>query len=330
MAWRWCVVGVLVAGCGPSVAIEAFCDEEARIVCEGRQRCGVVSAAVDCSRVFAPLDCLYWSREGLAAKTRRYDATAAGACLAELRAGWDCDTGYSGWFSRWSEAPCNGVVAGFTKAGEACGACEAGLACLVPADGGCGTCERIPERSDQPVVGPPRLGEPCDSPLTDGAGCTADAWCSPTDAGYRCVAWSAPGEACNVTPCAHWKAACIDGLCVAKADLGQACGVAGCFLGLSCLDGVCAQHLALGEACTRADECLRTFCRDGLCAPAPTAGESCSVSSNPFAPCQYGFRCVNDVCVALPVTGEACEGVCASGATCVDRVCVDVQAQVCR
>lgn len=211
---------------------------------------------------------------------------------------------------------CWSVAVGTGKEGEPCGTCGEGLYCLRAGAASCGTCA---VREPEPQRMLPKRGEACTSPLADGEGCVADSWCQSN----VCVARAEVGEACGVCVLG---ASCLDGVCVADAEAGESCVERRCFNGLSCIDGTCVVRTPIGAFCAQDAECVSLRCLDGLCAVGRAAGSACDER----APCQPELHCVDARCAPLPAHGGACSGVCAGLGSCVEGVCVDPTLQVCR
>lgn len=320
MSRCWGLAGVLFVGCaGGGMSIERYCDELAVARCEEGKRCGYLSRSADCSGDAFLVDCLSYARSGLAAGTLKYDALAAQTCLDDISIDTTCGSGLSRLVTPVS---CQNVVTGTGKEGEACGTCAAGLACVRSTDD-CGICQRV---TPPTIVSLPGVGEHCDSPAGDGAGCKPDAWCGGnSDAGTVCVPSATVGESCMNAPCVR-GASCVDSVCVAKADLGASCGAAGCLGGLVCINEVCAPQRKLGAACGSPAECWSSMCIDGLCSRGRQVGQACQLD----APCQFELMCTDGTCVKRPGNGEACVDLCAGSAFCNEGTCVDFTVQVCR
>lgn len=117
---------------------------------------------------------------------------------------------------------------------------------------------------------------------------------------------------------------CVDGLCVARRRVGEACGPDDrCVLGATCGDAaVCIgpAYVGVGAACDFENRCpYGATCIGGQCRRNVALGESCGDA----APCDSGF-CHEDgagggTCVALVEQG----GACADGAECQTGRCLE-------
>lgn len=212
---------------------------------------------------------------------------------------------------------CFDVSAGNAKEGEVCGQCAAGLRCVSMSTDACGgICTKVTPQGQKL----PKRGEPCTSPVVDGAGCEIDSWCD----AQVCVARAAVGERCGANQCVV-TANCVEGTCVAKPEVGDACDAQACNMGLACIDGVCVTRLGVGVACSVNDQCVSQLCIDGSCSVGRAEKSPC----DDVAVCQPGLHCVNSKCEALPGHGGACDGVCAGFGRCIDGTCFDATLQVC-
>lgn len=187
---------------------------------------------------------------------------------------------------------------------------------------------------------PPGCAETFEGTVADGGACTIGEECRPTS---RCTGASGAtcgmcthtpqlGEACPANECAQ-GAFCRSGTCVAQIAAGGACDAmvaSSCAGGLSCTSGTCVARMPAGMG----EPCALAGCQPGLvCAAsgtaitcrAPRADGSCQrVLSG--SDCPSGTTCnatggADGTCVAYPVLGAACTGVCAAPARCVNMVC---------
>lgn len=148
----------------------------------------------------------------------------------------------------------------------------------------------------------------CKTPPVEGAAC---------DSSFECA--DAKGElTCDLTA----------RRCVKRAQLGDACEIRGCAVGLSCVEKICVRSAAAGEACTGPSNPTAPQCVDGLacadtCKPyqVVNVGESC----DPARQCHGDARCISGTCAATKAIGEACTslGDCPWWATCSAGKCVE-------
>lgn len=317
---RWLVLGfVALTACyeaprAPPTEEElsAFCREREIAHCEHSKACGLRRPSFDCSQKEPSSDCFSQSRQSLMSGVLFFNRDAARECLEETRTR-SC--------SRLDEVgldeSCAQVVFGEAREGERCGACGKGLHCSVSPENACGTCVRI-EPDTSVVREPIPDGEACDPTRIN---CDWRSYCARTAGdGGVCTPRVEAGASCESAVCTLW-AKCTNRSCVALGEPGASCdGVNACHRDLFCDEGVCVPRRLVGAACATNDQCEALLCVDGVCRNGQLLGGTCG--SHAF--CQFDSRCVVGVCVALPSVGEPCaDGLCASGAKCLNRTCVD-------
>ncbi len=257
----------------------------------------------------------------LDAGVTRYDGVAAKKCLDTISHEESCDR-YTFTSTRPAvnspSGECAKIITGQSKEGEACGGCEAGLVCAAFEPPTCGTCVAQPAATQRPVE-----GEPCYSEMTDGPGCVSSAWCSSNGSSTGvCVRRAQPGEACDTTPCTL-NSQCQDSVCVLRSDVGATCSTtADCRGGLWC-SGVCELLLQNGTACSDRWSCASRNCIDGVCSGPVPEGASCATGF-----CADNLVCSGPssdpslwTCTAWPTAGEPCNPQCAPGLQCLDGTC---------
>lgn len=307
---RWVIVALGVVGCGNVIPIAGYCQQLAQAQCEGQKRCRLISDAVDCTKRQALDDCLAHWRPALAAGVVTYDGAAAASCLAKVREA-ECSDGFQSTNRlMWSDDACRSIVLGKAKKDETCGACGFGLGCLRGVDG-CGVCKDDGKGQLAPL---PVEGEPCTSPIVDGAGCQLGLSC----VSGLCVVEPALGEACDALPC-RLGSSCVDHLCVAWGKAGMPCGPQ-CENGLACdANGICVVPQQPGT-CAQNTDCATFSCVEGVCVNVQQEGMRCSAALR----CDATLACVDAQCVKRAAIGEPCEPAgCAGLATCIDGVCHD-------
>jgi hypothetical protein len=258
-----------------------------------------------------------------------FDATAAAACLAAVRAG-SCEEilalGYAegdGWHVAFPA--CKGVITGHVTSGAPC---FAATDCTVPGetcfgDVACGgpTCV-----ADLP---PPPLGAPCENQR-----CAPDAVCGPNplpDGPEQCHLRGGDGAACDADGSCATGFYCAfaglnDGLGICRAvKPGGACsGSWGCPRLLACIGagagkmGTCQAGRGAGEVCT-----LQGVDQNGRVFHECAASLVCADSNGSGPHCVAGSR-LGGRCGALPVTGDilalvpCLEGFCDDAASTTD------------
>jgi len=256
-----------VAACSCGATADAECRSELATNCGGAS--GVLSPAV---------------RARITAGTVIYDASAAGAVLAQLRADASCDNPIvaAGWDVE-DVFTFGGVLTGTLTPGASCmggfsfgGECAEGVCTDV---GGTSRC-----------IGFADLGEPC--------GLGIDSVCVDVDAAFSSLESGDFARRCNIAPGA------TTGTCAALLADGATCaGRADCASG-RCEATVCTAPLANGADCVDDSECSSGFCRSSgatsMCAAtaAVNNGGACADDSE----CVSG-ACKSDICV---------EGICAT------------------
>ena len=264
---------LLAAGCNGSatpVAFEDYAVEAADAFCDWAVGCRHVPDDATCHRLLDPKR--YDTRraaDAIRLGRLRYDADAAGACLASGRLA-ACPA------PAFADPSCDRVFVGQVPQGGACAGiydCAGGGECLEPeCDAGCcsGTC------GPAPPADPPKkaIGELCDAHEE----CVATAFCE-TDG--RC----------------HEYPKSVDQHCIF-----------GCWYGdLYCDLAVeaCRLHAATGEVCNAGRRCNpnNDFCGDGICRPRPGAGEPCDQETRLCIP---GTRCVAGTCAPRGAEGDPC------------------------
>jgi hypothetical protein len=151
----------------------------------------------------------------------------------------------------------------------------------------------------------------CTPKLSDGADvqmggvCASGASVDLVDAGSRCLARGARGNAC--------------------APHGDEAGAEPCAPGLFCVDGACGAPRELGQPCTVHDQWTECdgplFCEDGGCVAAAREGESCR---GRFCAAWLDCNPQTQQCNALGQKGTPCSFDCASPFACVDGVCTQL------
>lgn len=129
---------------------------------------------------------------------------------------------------------------------------------------------------------------------------------------------------CDFTKKCALDKVCVEGKCLVRASLSEACGEGmHCVLG-ECIEGFCKERVALGEYC----EAATAVCDDGAvcseqsrhCVFMSAFGESCDDTHE----CELGLVCMGDeTCVRSVKVGEACdetENIC-FGNVCDDGIC---------
>ncbi len=260
--------GVLVE----PVPFESYGIAAADAYCAWAVRCRHVPDDTTCRRLLDPKN--YDTRraaDGMRLGRLRYDAAAAGRCLAAAR-GSICPA------PPFLDVSCGGVFTG-----------------LVPRDGACTTAYDCAghARCLRPVCGP---------------GCCVGS-CGPPEAPVVDPPLAPVGEPCRAHGDCVYTAYCEAGRCALLPDeVGEHC-LFGCAVGdLYCdLDTeTCRRHPALGEACSPEAKCnpFVAFC-DGICKPRPGAGEPCDADARRCVP---GTTCDADAgaCAARGGEGSAC------------------------
>ncbi|MCC6622401.1 MAG: hypothetical protein IT385_14150 [Deltaproteobacteria bacterium] len=182
-------------------------------------------------------------------------------------------------------------------------------------------------------------GEPCRGGVVND--CEAGLRCSFADETCPGTCVAIPGD-CHEGSCGEGDYCDEQARCVPQAALGEACGmtVAGalhesaCVDGAACIEGTCVARIAVGQACTGMHEfecaadhvcvCEDASCAALRCAPAPEDGEPCGTSSG----CAGGLVCdfATSTCVERKAAGAACNdsfGLCQPGLVCEAGTCVD-------
>jgi hypothetical protein len=273
---------------------DRYCEELVEVFCPFYVRCGRmdVQDVAGCRAVF-PTSCeaRFEPRFLPLADAGLLTLSSAGlAACAEHLATVPCDQHF---FEL--SGPCAGIWRGNVEAGGACGldvetfVCAPGTACTLDLSF-CGTCERVldpgavcrvddtsadagtgPEGTcgpaglcgdDDVCVARPQSGARCDDA---GPPCALPARCD-DDGVCREPLVVAVGAACDASRRCPYLSACVDGVCVASAAPGEACGDDGDCEASFCDDGVCAPLWPGGAACTRDAVCASGRCADGTCA----------------------------------------------------------------
>lgn len=302
---RWLMVAVALAGC--TVPLEDWGRVVGQAKCERDQRCGRLSASVDCKKPGV------WSvsfpeQAALDARQVGYSPSSAAACIERLRS-------VSCTVDLLNLPECRATFPGRLPEGAPCGlplsdACGPGLICWrEDAMSFCGACVTATPRGEQPT-----LGHPCGwglAPVRTDAGITVLT-------GSRCEPRAALGESCRDRDCLEWLHCPFLRGVVLRSDagsdagdtceepgghvasappltgpgsLGQAChpvsfGGLWCAAGLTCLDGGCIALSALDQPCTGHGDCLSLHCVEGACGPPVPLGAPCTTSN-----CAPGMDC---------------------------------------
>ncbi|MFT3928492.1 MAG: hypothetical protein QM778_38540 [Myxococcales bacterium] len=170
------------------------------------------------------------------------------------------------------------------------------------------------------------LGSPCTSPRQ-----CADNWCGQEG---TCVAnpyWSLPvldgasaGASCSEEDqnrCSHdLTLACVAGVCVSRADVGEACDSANdCRLGLRCVENRCSTEPAPPvnlDACGDLERCpegMKCDWRSGVCKALGREGEDCSPACLEGLICN---QCTHTCMVPVPLHSQ-----CTADSDCAEGVC---------
>ena len=205
--------------------------------------------------------------------------------------------------------------------GEACGTSVDCLPWLVCDEGACrprGACPDDPCPYEDEICSEGRCVRQhfsCDETCPEGAACRDG----------RCVPGAIGGLPCTCdADCAE---GCIEGTCGGIGPIGCPCrSRLSCPTDVSdCVEGVCVARPMLGDACTpRGAACFGSACVEGVCARIPANQLGCANDSE----CAAGLECVRAGCRGLFDCFNACieptfeGGPCALGSICLDgRVC---------
>ena len=113
------------------------------------------------------------------------------------------------------------------------------------------------------------------------------------------------GEACDAELRCHDDAACVEGVCVARARPTESCSNAKpCRVGASCVDRVCVapEVVSVGASCDQVHRCpYKSACVSGTCVETVLLGETCSAA----VPCASG-ECASGVCVPSAPFASGC------------------------
>lgn len=322
------LVVLVVAGCPPvetptsdasvpGATAEAFCRSLAQARCEWERRCGTFSTEVPC--LDSPVDCGEYYQPLLDAGVMRFSSSAAADCLSEW-ADAGCALAAGSWGGGFGPSVCRSVLVGTSGFGERCGLCGPGLTCMVSGADLCGSCVVDPTLTPRL----PGTGEPCVSPIVDGAGCAGGLACLPGDGGTFCEPMLAAGAKCEGKVCARGLACqSAEGgaTCQPLRELGQPCESGrACKWGLLCREGVCAPLKELGEPCVEFGECRSSVCSSNVRAQFARVGESCETVG-----CESGLFCrrADSVCAPRAGLGAACSDPagCLVGMQCVEGTC---------
>jgi hypothetical protein len=125
----------------------------------------------------------------------------------------------------------------------------------------------------------------------------------------RCEPYSEVGEACHGARICMRDLACRDGLCVARAGVGEPCADRPCAERAYCLDGVCAAFREVGESCDEDRHCAAwPPCAEGVCEPYPGTMEGAACWPTPG--CPYPLACIE---TTDPMSGEGTTYTCTRG-----------------
>jgi len=288
------LTALALVGCGDDtrpastgVAIDGFCDDFVDAICDDVAACSCgATADADCrselatncggaSGVLSPA-----VRARVTAGTVVYDANAAGALLAQLRAEASCDNPIIavGWDV--TEAlSFGGVLSGTLAPGASCvggGDSPFGSACAE------GLCTNVDGAAR--CIGLAGLGEPC--------GMGIDSVCLDLNAPFATLVGGDLSLRCNIASGA------TTGTCAALLADGATCAGPDECASDRCEATVCAPPLANGADCFVGSECSSGFCSgsgaSAVCAAAATVnnGGACMDDNE----CVSG-ACQRDVCV---------------------------------
>lgn len=255
---------------------------------------------------------------GVADQRVGFDADRARACAASIETS-DCELGID-------QAVCRGMFTGTRRARQGCfvdGECGPGLYCQPPPEAvGCSYSPLLLELEPLACMNPSNGCGVCTPYAQPGAPCYSNQGCDDAEAVCRNVG----------------SAGSPRFLCVARGDLGAACGgeVGACRHLIGCVGSpgaqTCQREAGLGEACddrqVRAPRCSGPrglVCSStGTCARGAAivgVGEDCD---DVTAACAIGAYCNTRTrqCTALPGAGRPClQGLCGTDARCVQGRC---------
>lgn len=284
------------------------------------------------------------------------DAIDDALCEREMRCEAQIDGPWARYHCHPSAGPYWAGAPRATASGDLSFDAAAAEACLTELDAVPCHFEMNPTPSCSGVFTPVRaLGDRCTPHPNGFTGCTDGAFCASSD-GVRgtCVRGGAPGETCDVRPCAATRCLylaapatpvcegleegdactgscgelpCEDGTCVALPTraLGEPCGVgvAACVEDAHCVEGTChpLASAGQGEPCFDRRTCASDlWCdRSGRCAPRLGPGATCtsSIQCGEDAP-----RCTRGICsVELLSDAPTCRlgnGIWPGSGTCED------------
>jgi hypothetical protein len=226
-----------------------------------------------------------------------YDANAAGACVAQLRAqAGACANPPPG--STMTDCP--PIYVGTKKMGEAC---TQSADCAASPDGRleCSTTTTLTGTGTQTSSGICVLfkntaakGDPCGGSSSSGMPLTVQANCESNDSPLYC-------DFANTHTC-------ID-----RIAIGQPCNGSGCAIGAYCNAGTCAADLAEGATCSYGNCATGLYCNMtsvtsgmGTCTKEKNAGDACT--SGLSNSCASGTCSMGKCSAGSLATADACKG----------------------
>lgn len=295
------LTAVTLVGCGDDdatpptstpVALADFCPQFVDAICDNVARCSCSATAdADCradltdtcpNSIVGPD-----IRAHIGSGTVVYDASAAGAMIAGVRAETSCENPMTTFGWRVADVfTFGGMLNGTVAAGATCDAGSGDS----PIGGECldGVCSGGSGGGPAICVHLAGIGEPCGTGISS--------LCVNLDARFTSLEGSDLLLRCNVA------AGASTGTCAALLASGAACAAVQDCASHRCEAGVCAPGVANGEACSSSLECLSSFCdysaTPSACAPASTVAIS--------GACTDDQQCVSGVCRGNVCVGAVC------------------------
>jgi hypothetical protein len=300
-----CALAALGGGCSSStqttVPVEQFPTQFGNALCDSVAPCcssvGIAYDAASCKAAATTFFQNYVSENN--SPLTMYDSAAAGRCLDAVKASLQACKGLD---DNTTGVACADIFVGTVAAGGACTTnteCAGGARCVTDAaNPATAHCVAPP-----PAQAHGKAGQACNGSCIT-LGSATDCFIAPSSGN------SPPASTCYSSDGLHCSSQTQ--VCIAFAQIGQACESGSCASGAFCDAGTCAAQRDSGSCLTASDACSsKSFC-DGT--------GQCLLKKADGAACQESSECASDSCSQNASGAGVCGGNAVTSALCAGNL----------